>query len=91
VDLTLVRDQKTGKPRGFCFLAYEDQRSTILAVDNFNGAKVCPDPHLDTPPLIPNIHTHPRGLPVSIAIQSPSNIVMLALTRQPLSDAKYST
>ena len=23
------------------FLAYEDQRSTILAVDNFNGAEIC--------------------------------------------------
>jgi hypothetical protein len=33
--------QKTGKPKGFGFLAYEDQRSTVLAVDNFNGTKVC--------------------------------------------------
>lgn len=38
VDLRLARDKKTGKSRGFAFLAYEDQRSTILAVDNFNGA-----------------------------------------------------
>jgi RNA recognition motif-containing protein len=30
----------TGKPKGFSFLMYEDQRSTILAVDNLNGAKV---------------------------------------------------
>ena len=41
VDLRLARDKKTGKSRGFAFLAYEDQRSTILAVDNFNGAEVC--------------------------------------------------
>ena len=27
-------------PRGFAFLAYEDQRSTVLAVDNLNGATV---------------------------------------------------
>ena len=40
VDINLVRDKKTGKSRGFCFAAYEDQRSTVLAVDNFNGAKV---------------------------------------------------
>ena len=30
-----------GKSRGFAFVGYEDQRSTILAVDNFNGIKVC--------------------------------------------------
>ncbi|KAG8098821.1 hypothetical protein GUJ93_ZPchr0013g34910 [Zizania palustris] len=40
VDVNLVRDKGTGKSRGFAFLAYEDQRSTILAVDNLNGAKV---------------------------------------------------
>lgn len=38
VDIRLARDKETGKSRGFAFLAYEDQRSTILAVDNFNGA-----------------------------------------------------
>jgi len=40
VDFNLVRDKETGKSKGFAFLAYEDQRSTVLAVDNFNGAKV---------------------------------------------------
>ena len=40
VNINLVRDKKTGKPKGFCFLAYENQRSTVLAVDNFNGIKV---------------------------------------------------
>ncbi|KAG8465314.1 hypothetical protein KFE25_002621 [Diacronema lutheri] len=40
VDVNLARDKKTGKSRGFAFLAYEDQRSTVLAVDNFNGAKL---------------------------------------------------
>ena len=39
VNINLVRDKKTGKPKGFCFLAYQDQRSTVLAVDNFNGIK----------------------------------------------------
>lgn len=34
------RDKETGKSRGFAFLAYEDQRSTVLAVDNLSGAKV---------------------------------------------------
>jgi RNA-binding motif X-linked protein 2 len=39
-DLNLVRDKETGKSMGFCFVKYEDQRSTILAVDNFNGIKL---------------------------------------------------
>lgn len=39
VDIDLKRDEK-GVSKGFCFLAYEDQRSTNLAVDNFNGIKL---------------------------------------------------
>jgi RNA-binding motif X-linked protein 2 len=40
VNLNLVRHKDTGKSRGFAFLCYEDQKSTVLAVDNFNGIKV---------------------------------------------------
>ncbi|KAJ6905054.1 zinc finger CCCH domain-containing protein 25-like [Populus alba x Populus x berolinensis] len=40
VDANLVRDKGTGKSKGFAFIAYEDQRSTNLAVDNLNGAQV---------------------------------------------------
>ena len=40
VDVNMPRDKETGKPRGFAFICYEDQRSTVLAVDNFNGAKL---------------------------------------------------
>ena len=40
VNVNLVRDKTSGKPKGFCFLAYEDQRSSVLAVDNLNGFKV---------------------------------------------------
>ena len=40
VDVNMPRDKDTGKPKGFAFIAYEDQRSTVLAVDNFNGAKI---------------------------------------------------
>lgn len=40
VDVHNVKDKDTGKYRGFSFLAYEDQRSTVLAVDNLNGATV---------------------------------------------------
>lgn len=36
----LARDRTTGRSRGFAFVAYADQRSTVLAVDNFNGATV---------------------------------------------------
>lgn len=40
VNINLIRDSKTGKSKGFCFLCYEDQRSTVLAVDNLNGIKI---------------------------------------------------
>ncbi|GAA5933592.1 hypothetical protein JCM10213_008542 [Rhodosporidiobolus nylandii] len=40
VDINMPRDPQTGKPRGFCWLMYMDQRSTVLAVDNLNGAQV---------------------------------------------------
>lgn len=40
VDVNLVRDKGTGKSKGFAFVAYEDQRSTNLAVDNLNGAQI---------------------------------------------------
>lgn len=36
----MPRHKDTGARKGFAFLMYEDQRSTILAVDNLNGAKV---------------------------------------------------
>mmetsp|Transcript_0 Transcript_0/g.2 ORF Transcript_0/g.2 Transcript_0/m.2 type:complete len:283 (+) Transcript_0:142-990(+) len=37
IDTNLIRDQATGKSKGFAFICYEDQRSTVLAVDNMNG------------------------------------------------------
>ena len=40
MDVNLPRDKDTGKTKGFGFLMYEDQRSTVLAVDNLNGAKI---------------------------------------------------
>jgi len=39
-DVNLPRDKETRKSRGFGFLMYEDQRSTVLAVDNLNGAVI---------------------------------------------------
>ncbi|KAG0241768.1 hypothetical protein BGX31_000879 [Mortierella sp. GBA43] len=38
--INLVRDKETGQSKGFAFLKYVDQRSTVLAVDNMNGSKV---------------------------------------------------
>jgi RNA-binding motif X-linked protein 2 len=40
VDVNVVRHEDTGKSRGFAFICYADQRSTVLAVDNLNGAIV---------------------------------------------------
>lgn len=40
VNINLIRDKKTGKQKGFCFICFMDQRSTVLAVDNLNGIKV---------------------------------------------------
>ncbi|KAJ3864971.1 hypothetical protein EV359DRAFT_39870, partial [Lentinula novae-zelandiae] len=40
MDINMPRDKDTGKAKGFAFIMYEDQRSTVLAVDNLNGAKV---------------------------------------------------
>ncbi len=39
-DFHLVRDAVTGESKGFAYLKYEDWRSTVLAVDNFNGARL---------------------------------------------------
>mmetsp|Transcript_1390 Transcript_1390/g.2196 ORF Transcript_1390/g.2196 Transcript_1390/m.2196 type:complete len:297 (+) Transcript_1390:203-1093(+) len=39
-DLHLVRDEETGKSKGFCFVKYEDARSCVLAVDNFCGSTI---------------------------------------------------
>ena len=41
VDCNLVRDVDTGESKGFAFIGYADQRSSILAVDNFNAAVIC--------------------------------------------------
>ena len=40
MNVNMPRDKETGKSKGFAFLMYEDQRSTILAVDNMNGANI---------------------------------------------------
>jgi RNA-binding motif X-linked protein 2 len=39
-DINLVREKTNNKSKGFAFAKYEDQRSTILAVDNFNNTQL---------------------------------------------------
>jgi len=39
-DMHLVRDESTGKSRGFAFVKYEDSRSCVLAVDNMVGSTI---------------------------------------------------
>ena len=39
-DLHLVREEDTGKSKGFCFCKYEDARSCVLAVDNLCGVQL---------------------------------------------------
>ena len=38
--MALCRNKDTNESRGFAFLAYEDQRSTDIAVDNLNGYSI---------------------------------------------------
>lgn len=38
--INLVRDKGNGKSRGFCFLCYEDQKSTVTAVKYLDGIKL---------------------------------------------------
>lgn len=40
VNINLIRDKNTGKQKGYGFLCYENQKSTVLAVDNLNGIKI---------------------------------------------------
>jgi len=39
--INLVRDKEKGKSKGFGFVCYKNQLSTVLAVDNLNSIKLC--------------------------------------------------
>ncbi|VUZ49907.1 unnamed protein product [Hymenolepis diminuta] len=39
-NVNLVRDRDTGRSKGFAFVCYENQKSTVLATDNLNGIRV---------------------------------------------------
>lgn len=38
--VVITRDKTSGKSKGYGFVKYEDQRSSVLAIDNFNGIKI---------------------------------------------------
>ena len=40
-DIFLLKDKETRKSRGSCFIGYENQKSTIYAVDNMNSYELC--------------------------------------------------
>lgn len=40
-DFNLVREEDTGKSKGFAFCKYEDNRSCVIAVDNLCGYQLC--------------------------------------------------
>ncbi|KAF3986019.1 hypothetical protein FT663_04295 [Candidozyma haemuli var. vulneris] len=42
--VNLIKDRESGKSRGFAYLKYEDHRSCVLAVDNFNGVLIYEKP-----------------------------------------------
>lgn len=39
-NINLIRDKETGRSKGFAFVCYENQKSTVLATDNLNGIKL---------------------------------------------------
>lgn len=39
-DVHLARDSDTGKSKGWAYIAYANQKSTVLCIDNFNGIKI---------------------------------------------------
>ena len=43
-DVHIRRDPKTGKSLGFAFIAFENQLSSVLAVDNMNATLLCGRP-----------------------------------------------
>ena len=38
--INLMRDKETQKSKGFAFISYENPKSSVLAVDNFDGIEV---------------------------------------------------
>ena len=68
-DFHLVRDEETGKSKGFAFCKYQDARSCVLAVDNFIGIKILDRPlridHVDQYKLPKNILEKEEAVDVS--------------------------
>lgn len=83
VDLNRIYDKKTGEAKGFAFIAYEDQRSTILAVDNLNGATVRPPSPLCPLCALPLLLSFSLAFPISRSLSSPSLHSLLSLSPSP--------
>lgn len=64
----IVRLMWHSNRQGFCFIKYEDQRSTILAVDNFNGIQLLGR-------TIRVDHKHQYSLPKEVISKTPSGIL----------------
>lgn len=60
----LLRDDETGDSRGIAIMAYEDPRSAILAVDNFNAVTILEHQisvdHVEYKPSNKSMMTDPR-------------------------------
>merc|ERR1712037_797420 len=86
VHINLIRDHTSGKSRGFGFLCYMDQRSTVLAVDNLNGVKVLRQ-------LIRVDHVHTYKLPKDLEKldQDKKKLFMQGCAPKPISGDEESS
>jgi len=86
VHVNLIRDHGTGKSRGFGFICYMDQRSTVLAVDNLNGIKVLRQ-------LIRVDHVHTYKLPKDLEKldQDKKKLFMEGCAPKPISGDEFSS
>ncbi|MES1915902.1 MAG: hypothetical protein MHM6MM_007785 [Cercozoa sp. M6MM] len=60
VDCNLARDKDTGRSKGFAFVAFEDPRSCVLAVDNLCGVEVC-----ERPLRVQHVKKYRRAIPLN--------------------------
>eukprot|EP00088_Acartia_fossae_P057408 TRINITY_DN6697_c0_g1_i12.p1 TRINITY_DN6697_c0_g1~~TRINITY_DN6697_c0_g1_i12.p1 ORF type:complete len:292 (-),score=74.05 TRINITY_DN6697_c0_g1_i12:177-1052(-) len=86
VHINLIRDHTSGKSKGFGFLCYEDQRSTILAVDNLNGFKI-----LGRMIRVDHIHQYKLPKDLEKLDQDKKALFMSGVAPKPLSEPESSS
>jgi len=86
VHINLIRDHGTGKSKGFGFLCYEDQRSTILAVDNLNGFKI-----LNRMIRVDHVHQYKLPKDLEKLDQDKKALFMSGVAPKPLSASESSS